>query len=137
MRKNMSLLLKNDMSELGKLAQALEEYCAANEIHKDILFKLNLALDEVVTNIVSYAYLDGLEHQIQVEFGVAGKTLLVTVIDDGIAFNPLVAPSYEFNKSLENREIGGLGIYFVNQVMDVIKYQRLEERNVLSMQKSI
>jgi anti-sigma regulatory factor (Ser/Thr protein kinase) len=137
MQGNMSLLLKNDMSELGKLAHALEEYCAVNEIHKDILFKINLALDEVVTNIVSYAYTDGFEHQILIKFSVAGKKFLVTVMDDGIAFNPLVAPSYEFNKSLENREIGGLGIYFVTQVMDVIKYQRLEDHNVLFMQKSL
>ena len=137
MIESMSLLLKNDITELEKLSQALEEYCEANGIGNEVLFKTNLALDEIVTNTISYGYADDLEHEIVLTFTLNEKNLMITVIDDGMAFNPLKVSAPDLDKSLDEREIGGLGIHFVIKVMDAIEYQWHEGRNILSIQKAI
>lgn len=134
---SMTLLLKNDITELEKLSQFLEEYCEENGIGNEVLFKTNLALDEIVTNIISYGYSDGLEHEILLTFTLNEKKWIITVIDDGLPFNPLELSPPDLNKSLDDREIGGLGIHFVLKVMEVVEYQWHEGRNVLSMQKAI
>jgi serine/threonine-protein kinase RsbW len=96
---------------------------------------LNLALEEILNNIISYAYTDSREHEIKVRLSAQPGEIRAEVEDDGQPFNPLEAPEPDTAKSLEERTIGGLGIHLVRKLMDDIEYKRQGERNFLSMKE--
>jgi len=137
MAKKQTIILKNNLDELEKLSANLEEFFEENDIAPKILFQVNLALDELVTNIISYAYSDCLVHEVLIEISFADSTISLTVSDDGVAFDPMTIPEPDLNQSAENREIGGLGIHFVRKNMDCMEYQRLDGRNILSLKKTV
>ncbi|TWH45566.1 ATP-binding protein [Sporomusa sp. KB1] len=137
MAKKQTMILQNNLDELEKLSTNLEEFFAENDIAPKILFQVNLVLDELVTNIISYGYSDGLVHEVLIEISFADSTINLTVSDDGVAFDPTTIPEPDLNQSAENRELGGLGIHFVRQNMDCMEYQRLDGRNILSLKKEV
>ena len=94
-----------------------------------------MALDEVVTNIISYAYADDTEHRVMVRVALVRDVVSVRVEDDGRAFNPLDAPPPDLRLGADERPIGGLGVHIVRSVMDSLEYHRENERNVLIMTK--
>ena len=105
------------------------------------LFDLHLALDETLTNVVSYGYRDGLEHTILVRMRMLStehaRRIEVEVEDDGEPFNPLEARAPDVHATIEDRPIGGLGIYLVRRVMDDLEYRRQQGKNVLVMRKTV
>ena len=102
---------------------------------RNVVDDLNLALDEVVTNIISYAYDDEAEHQIGIRVALDGDGVSVQVEDDGRAFNPLEAPKPDVGLDLEQRPIGGLGVHIVRSLMDALEYRREDDRNIFIMRK--
>ena len=129
--------LRNDLSELGRLTQEITDYCECSGLSPHILFALNLSLEEVVSNVMSYGYEDDHEHMILVRIGRSGSELHIEVEDDGIAFNPLEQEPPDTEAPIEERPIGGLGIHLVRHYMDELHYRRHEGRNILLMKKSI
>ena len=102
-----------------------------------ILFNINLALDELLTNVISYSYDDNNEHTIEVKITLFSKELVVTITDDGKPYHPLNAPEPDLDKTLEERKVGGLGIHFVKQIMDEIEYKTENNKNILTLKKKI
>ena len=96
---------------------------------------LNLALEEILTNIISYGYTDNREHEIKVRLSVQPGEVKAEVEDDGQPFNPLAAPEADTTQSLEERTIGGLGIHLVRKLMDGLEYKRQGDRNLLTIRK--
>ncbi len=96
-----------------------------------------MVFDELLNNVVSYAYQDDREHEIRVRVEVAGERLLVSIADDGIPFNPFDADTPDTGLALEDRTIGGLGIHLVLKVMDKVAYQRRTDKNVLTLVKKL
>jgi serine/threonine-protein kinase RsbW len=96
---------------------------------------LNLALEEILANIISYGYSDNREHEIRVNLSVEPGKVRVDVEDDGQPFNPLEAPEADTTKPLEERTIGGLGIHLVRKLMDGLEYKRQGEKNLLTIKK--
>ena len=95
---------------------------------------LNISLDELITNIVSYGYQDCEEHEIRVTVSDRGGSLMVVLEEDGIAFNPFTsAPEPDLDASIEERRIGGLGVYFVKTLMDEATYERVGNRNRITL----
>ncbi len=137
MNKDITLELKNDLSELGRLSQEITEYCESSGHSQQILFALNLSLEEVVANIMSYGYEDDHEHIIVVRIVRIDGGLEIEVEDDGKAFNPLEQEPPDLDASIEERPIGGLGIHLVRHYMDALEYRRENNRNILSMKKNI
>ena len=131
----LSITCPNRLAEIGKAAELIEAFGAAHGLSPEVVFKLNLALDEVVTNIISHAYDDADEHQIAIRVALDGEGVLVRVEDDGRAFNPLDAPRPDLGLDLANRAIGGLGVHIVRSVMDALEYRRENDRNILIMRK--
>ena len=129
------LKLQNRYSEMEALADWLEDLGRANGLTEGVVQDLNLALEEVVTNVISYAYGDDAEHEILVRATRHGDRLEVEVEDDGKEFDPLAIPPPDLEKPLEEREIGGLGIHLVRKSMDAVKYRRAGNRNVLLLVK--
>ena len=99
--------------------------------------EINLGLDELFTNIISYGFEDESEHQIKFSLAKAEETLVVEIEDDGIPFNPLDANGPGVARDLDSIDIGGLGIHLVKKMMDDIDYQRVEGRNKLILKKCV
>ena len=129
--------LKSKLSELNALCRHLEDCGDVMELPQKCLFEINLGLDELFTNIISYGFDDGIEHQIKFSLAKAEETLVVQVEDDGIPFNPLDAAGPAVARDLDSINIGGLGIHLVKKVMDDIDYQRVDGRNKLILKKCV
>ena len=129
--------LKSKLSELKTLCRHLEDCGNMMQLPQKCLFEINLGLDELFTNIISYGFEDESEHQIKFSLAKAEETLVVQVEDDGIPFNPLDAAGPAVARDLDSINIGGLGIHLVKKVMDDIDYQRVEGRNKLILKKCV
>jgi anti-sigma regulatory factor (Ser/Thr protein kinase) len=116
----------------------VEAFAEVHGLPLQSIFNVNLALDEVVTNIIRYAYNDnGLPHPIVVRLTFEEGVLAARVEDDGRAFNPLEAPAPDIDAPIEERPIGGLGIHLARSVMDSVEYRRDDGRNVFIMRKRL
>lgn len=133
------LQLKNQIPEISKLEGFIEELTDALQIDMALSFNLNLVLEEVVTNVINYAFPATEEHQFLIEAdGEPGSEVCLRVIDDGIAFDPLnEAPEVNITLGVEERPIGGLGIFLVKQIMDEVSYERTDDKNILTMKKKL
>lgn len=132
-----ALTLHNDVGEMTLLAPFIEESCDAFGVSPDIAFQLQLVLDEAVANVVNYAYSES-GQEFQVTIDKVDAQLVVQVVDHGIPFDPTqdsVAP--DITLSVEERPIGGLGIFLIKEMMDEVEYQRQGDSNILTMKKNI
>jgi serine/threonine-protein kinase RsbW len=129
--------LKSELSELKTLCRHLEDCGNVLELPQKCLFEINLGLDELFTNIISYGFEDELEHQIKFTLAKDRETLVVQVEDDGRPFNPLDVAGPEVSQDLDSINIGGLGIHLVKKMMDNINYQRIEGKNKLILKKCV
>jgi serine phosphatase RsbU (regulator of sigma subunit)/anti-sigma regulatory factor (Ser/Thr protein kinase) len=135
MREELEIKLSNKISELESLNRALAEFGRLHGLALKVVHDLNLALEEILTNIISYAYTDRREHEITVRLRAHPGEIRAEVEDDGQPFNPLEAPEPDIAKSLGERTTGGLGIHLVRKLMDGLEYRRQGQRNFLSMKK--
>ena len=129
--------LKSKLSELTTLCRYLEDCGNVMELPQKCLLELNLGLDELFSNIISYGFEDESEHQIKFSLAKNRETLVVKVEDDGIPFNPLDVTGPEVSQDLESINIGGLGIHLVKEMMDDIDYKRVEGKNKLILKKCV
>ncbi len=134
-KKKYTLTLKNELSELKKLNSFIEEIRQSLPISKKCLFETNLALEELFSNALSYAFNNHTDHLIKITFTVTQHDLDIRFEDDGKPFNPLEAKAPELRYEIEKCPIGGLGIHLVKAFMDDIRYWRHQNRNVLTMKK--
>lgn len=131
----LSVTLTNQLTEIERLSAIVDEFGGRHGIPPKVLFEVNMSLDEVLTNIISYGYADALSHDIIVRLSCREGTVSVEVEDDGRAFNPLTAPEPDLTKPLEERPIGGLGVHLIKTMMDALEYRRERDRNILTFKK--
>ena len=112
-----AITIANIPDELARVRAAVDRFAAANQLSLDEAADLHVALDEILTNIIKYGYTDDRPHEICVQLGVERGMLVVTIEDDGRAFDPLMLPEPDVNISLRQRQPGGLGIHFVRKLM--------------------
>ena len=129
--------LVNDLRGISSAAARIDAFCAAHGLSPGIRFDVTLAVEELVTNTIGYGYDDGGEHSIDVVLRIEGDTLTVEIADDGRAFDPLQAPEPDLGAPLEERAVGGLGIYLVRKTMDGVAYRRQDGRNVVTLTKHV
>jgi serine/threonine-protein kinase RsbW len=130
--------LRNDPAEIERLAPELEDFGASYDLPPATIFAVNLALEEVITNIISYGFDDdSLEHLIGVELSVVDGAVLATIEDEGRFFDPAAAPAPDVDAPLEQRDVGGLGVLLVHKLMDEVTYFRDGSRNRLTLKKQI
>jgi serine/threonine-protein kinase RsbW len=135
MTEHVEVKLHKDLSELDRLHRTLTEFGGQHGLPDNVLHDLKLALEEIVTNIISYGYTDSREHEIRVRLGIEPAQVRVEVEDNGKPFNLLEAPEADTIKSVEDRAIGGLGIHLVRKLTDGLEYRRHEGKNLLVMRK--
>jgi serine/threonine-protein kinase RsbW len=133
----LTVRLANRLEEIERLAGVIEAFCAKHQLPDAIAFAFNLSLDEVVTNIVSYAFPDVQEHPIDVRLCLKGDILQAEVSDSGRPFNPIDVPTPDLDAPIDERRIGGLGIHIVREMMDTLEYAREGDRNILRLRKRV
>lgn len=133
-----SIVLRNDLQELARLAAFIQGLSGPFSMDDKALFQINLVCDELITNIILYGYPSDQKgiHTIRLDVEQTSDGWELCLSDRGIPFNPLLKPIPRTDQSIEERGIGGLGIHFVRQVMDELRYERLNEENVLLMRKN-
>jgi sigma-B regulation protein RsbU (phosphoserine phosphatase) len=126
----------NRLAVIPMIQIAFERYMAQWERAKPLIPTLNMALDDLLNNVVQYAFPnDPTEHTIEVEGEVRDEYVALTITDDGIPFNPLTVATPDLSLLLHEREIGGLGIHLVRSMFDEVTYHRNVGRNVLTVKK--
>ena len=122
--------------EVNRLAAAVAELAAAEAWPEEMAFQVTLALEEVAMNIINYAYPEGTPAASQVALKSEADKLTITITDQGKPFNPLEdAPAPDLEASLEDRQVGGLGIHLARSLMDEAHYARQDGANRLTMVK--
>lgn len=133
-----ALIMRNDIQQIPTLAEWIEGLGVPDELNMPI----NLAIEEMVTNVMLYAY-PGQHGSVLVEFAkktdpqTAQSRLVFTITDGGIPFDPTQKPDADITSPAEEREIGGLGIHLVRQIMSEVLYERREDKNILTLIKNL
>ena len=130
------LTLKNEVEELNKLPEFVESVCEKAGVDIGLVASLNLALEEAVTNVVLYAYQNG-EGLVHIDSVYDEKHIEFVITDSGIAFDPTKKEEVDTTLGVEERSIGGLGIHLVRQIMDSVNYERIDDKNVLTLRKNL
>ena len=131
------LRIKNQISELEKVAQFVEEIGEELGLSMELQMNLNLVMEEMVTNVIFYAYPEGEVADIELLAKSDGKELTFVLSDQGKEFDPTAKEDADPDINPADREIGGMGIFIVKNIMNKVTYQRLEGKNLLTMTKGI
>ena len=137
MNHEISLQVKNQLFEIQRLSALVEAFAREHQMPGSSAFQINLVLDELVTNVISYGYRDGAEHLIDLRMKLSGEELTIVMEDDGLPFNPLEQAAPQLDKPIAEKEVGGLGIFLVRKLMESVEYRREADKNILVMKKKI
>ena len=129
--------LANDLRELAGLASQIERFCEARDLEPQVAYAVNLSIDEILTNTISYGYDDDETHRIELIVRIEDGALVVVIVDDSAAFDVTETTQPELNAPLSERDPGGLGLFLVHQMMDGVEYQRRDGRNVVTLTKRV
>ena len=132
---SLEVSLANELREIAGVAAQIDEFCAAHDL-QHVAYAVNLAIDEILTNTISYGYEDDERHQIEIIVRVEAEALVVVIVDDSMPFDLALAPERDLEASLEDTPLGGLGLFLVHQMMDSVEYRREEGCNVVTLVKN-
>jgi sigma-B regulation protein RsbU (phosphoserine phosphatase) len=131
------LTLHNDVQQIELLAEYIDSIAEAAGIDPSLAMSLNLALEEAVTNVIMYAYPEGTDGTVDIITEANDGLLTFIIKDSGKAFDPTQKEDADVTLSAEERQIGGLGIFLVKQIMDTVNYQRIDGQNILTLTKKL
>jgi len=126
-----------EAAQLAQLTAFLQQFWSSAELPPAQVFAFELALEEVFMNVVMHGTTAGALRLVEVSLSLTGDGLTMTVEDDGPGFDPLSLPTPDVTASLADRRVGGLGVFLVRQMMDVVSYARVAGRNQLRMTKHL
>ena len=127
------IVLQNDVHQVPKLNAFVKDIAARNGLEKSAARRLQLAIEEVVVNIMDYAYSPGIAGDIVIEAFCNEKRMKFVVSDEGMAFDPTAVKTPDLSQCVEDRPIGGLGIQLTRQMVDSLNYERIDGRNILTL----
>jgi len=130
-----SITLTNDIQQVPQLADFVDMVCEEVGMDMAVAIQMNLAMEEAVVNVMSYAYPADTVGDVTIEAVTIADQLQFTITDCGTPFDPTAKEDVDTTLSAEERPIGGLGIHLVRQLMDSINYERTEGKNVLTLRK--
>ena len=114
----------------------IKEHCAAaSGVTDEILYDIQLAVDEACTNIISHGYADLDPGSIILDLDIDPDKIIITLTDFGHAFEPSSAPVPDVDAPIEERELGGFGLFFIQQSVDEMNYQVTEDGNKMTLIK--
>ena len=131
-----SITLPNDIATITQLSEFVETVCEEKGLDMALTMNLNLALEEAVVNVMSYAYPDS-QGDVKVDIMIDDQKVVSILTDSGIPFDPTQKGDVDTTLPAEERPIGGLGIHLVKQIMDKVSYQYVDNQNILTLEKNI
>ena len=132
-----TLIVKNQVGELERVSQFIEEIGEELGLDMELQMNLNLVMEEMVSNVIFYAYPEGKTADIELTAESNDKELTFVLSDQGREFDPTAKEDADPDVNPMEREIGGMGIFIVKNIMNQVTYQRLEGKNLLTMKKEI
>ena len=131
------LVLPNDTQAVPQLNTFVEEVCEAAGVPTETMLQLQLAVEEVVVNVMNYAYPAGTQGEVTVEAQQRETSVAFCIMDSGKPFDPTTIPEPDITLPANQRSIGGLGMHLVRQIMDSVSYERRDNLNVLTLVKEL
>ena len=133
-----SITLPATVENIGKITAFVEGRMEEKDCPLKQIMQVSMAVDEVMANVAMYAYAPGTgDVTVAVDFDDGSRTVSITFIDRGVAFDPLAKEDPDVTLPAEQRKIGGLGIFLVKKTMDDVAYRREGDKNVLCIQKKV
>jgi anti-sigma regulatory factor (Ser/Thr protein kinase) len=129
--------LRNDIQQIPLLSAFVDEISGKAGLDAELTARINLVLEEAVSNVIKHGYEPDAEGSVDIEAKVGKDSLEFTLTDTGVPFDPTEAPMPDTNLGVEERPIGGLGVYLIRTIMDSVSYRREGGRNILTLTKRI
>lgn len=133
MTDRITLSMRNDLSEFVRLSEQAAEFMELHGLPPKVVYTANLALEEILTNVIKYGYEDSREHRIAVHLEARNRELIVEFYDDAKPFDPLQVPPPEMKESIEQCGEGGLGLHLVRTSVHEMEYRYEDGKNVLTL----
>jgi len=130
---DLHLVAAIDLAEIERINTKFTAFAEERGLAAGVAQKVCIVFDDLLNNIISYGFNDDEDHQIDIDISVTAEQLVITVADDGVPFNPFDQVGPDTSLSLEERDIGGLGVLLVTQLMDQCSYQRRRDSNVVTL----
>ena len=127
------LVAATNLTEIERINTEFTTFAEEHGFAAGIAQKVCIVFDDLLNNIISYGFSDDKEHQINIDVSVTSEQLVITVADDGVPFNPFDRVGPDTSLSLEERDIGGLGVLLVTELMDECSYQRRRDSNIVTL----
>ena len=137
MSTNKTVRITNQRDQVDTVRKFFDDYSKENKLTEKTVHDIQMALDELLTNIVNYGYEDSDEHKIDVRFGINDDAVRVEIIDDSKPYNILEQENPDISLSVEDKPIGGLGIFLIKKLMSNVDYYTKEGKNHLVMTKKL
>ena len=136
MSANLTLNMEAHLDEIERIRAAVNILSQAESWEPELLFQIELVLEEIGTNIIKYGQEGERETQIDITLTSDRKSLTLEIIDDGKPFDPFAdAPPPDLDSPVPERPIGGLGVYLVRELMDEASYRREDGMNKVTLVK--
>ena len=133
-----SITVEAKIENVDKVTEFVNDVLEEKECPWKVLMQLDVAIDEIFGNIAYYAYGKGSGNAtIQIEMEDNPPKITLIFIDQGIPYNPLENKDPDITLDIEDREIGGLGIFLVKKTMDELSYEYVDGQNILTMKKEL
>ena len=131
------ICFRNQIDELQRVNAFIEELGEELGLDMEMQMNLNLVMEEMASNVIFYAYPEGTEASIELTAECDGKEITFVLSDSGREFDPTLKPDTDMDVNPAERELGGMGIFIVKNIMNQVSYQRLQGKNLLTMKKTL
>jgi anti-sigma regulatory factor (Ser/Thr protein kinase) len=126
-------IIGSDFADLKKLMNAATEFLEGQGVDAQVVFRINLTLEEIVTNIIKFGHTDPSPHSIEIEVKVNAEVVKAVIIDEGHEFNPVLHQMQKPSEVLTDRTTGGLGIFLIKKLLSSMNYRREGRRNIVEV----
>ncbi len=130
----MRMELSPRLSAIASLAEMIEEFGSSHNIPDTPIFLVNLEIDELMTNYVTYSFRKVRRPRMEVTLRTFRDRLVLVVEDNGPPFNPLESPDPDLTSGIDERRVGGMGLHLVRKYADRIDYRCVDDRNILTLE---
>jgi anti-sigma regulatory factor (Ser/Thr protein kinase)/HAMP domain-containing protein len=134
---SIDLQLKNELTEIDRALQSFATFCKRTQLTEDMQNSVSIVLDDLLNNIINYAFENSEAHEIEVSYRADKQRLIIEVVDDGVEFDPFLREEPDIESDIDGREIGGLGIHMIKSIMDDYFYKRIKGRNHVTLMKRL
>ena len=131
------LKAKAKLDNLDLFLDFIKQFNKKNNISKSTSSEIVLVAEEIIVNVMNYAYSDNDNGEVEINLSFKNNLLEFTVIDSGKPFDITAAKDPDITLGVDEREIGGVGIFLVKHIMDKVSYKREDNNNILNLTKSI